>query len=206
MGVGFGLLVFIVVVALVLVVFIMLPPHSLVKHVGSSLGGSWIGLSLLPTGLPVFIIGSSSLASELATILPNASIRLINLTSLNSTPADSIIILDWGVVRQALVNGKLNMSNPTFKTLTTLYAKGDFIAIYGNSNNYIKIAIVLEAALAKATHNRLYVQWSPIQPTNSVILAIPILPIPKNKPITVIAYGGKGPLGNWIAIATSNTK
>jgi len=124
----------VVAVILVAVIVSVLPlTHVTNKPSTPAPIGSSISIYLGP---PIYVVGLQSLTQRLVGVsIPQSKIKPISLGQLPNLPNNSVIVIDWPVIKPYIaystVNGNitLNLTSPAVGLLEGLFVKGDLVMI-----------------------------------------------------------------------------
>ena len=147
--------------------------------------------SLISLNMPIYVVGTSTLVQKLVNIGINQSlIRSVGLNQLAELPNDSVIIIDWPLIKSSLVIGgpmnkvTINLTSPIIHELAGVIAKGDVVGIYANGSDEGVVEFVLAYSWAVTTNNRLLLNLG--KPSNDYLIAYPIIPVNTHQPVVII--------------------
>ncbi|MGC9153783.1 MAG: hypothetical protein ACP5GY_08680 [Vulcanisaeta sp.] len=112
----------------------------------------------------VYVIGGKALVQDLINAGLNASlIKPISLNQLPELPNNSVVVIDWSVMRNSVVisdpgdYAELNLTSPIINDLVNLIrgSDSDIIAIYANATDEGTVEYALAFSWAKAVNNTL---------------------------------------------------
>ncbi len=111
--------------------------------------------------MPIYVVGPSTLVQELIGVGINQSlIKPITINELPNLPNNSIIIIDWSVIRSLLylINETgINAASPVINTLMNLLKRGDLVLVSINRSSLPIGELVLAYSLARLAVLRLVV-------------------------------------------------
>jgi hypothetical protein len=122
--------------------------------------GSPIGL-LINTSLntPIYVIGPQTLTQRLVGVgVPQSLIKPIGLNQLPSLPSNSIVVVDWSVIKPYIAystigkNITLNLTSPAVGLLANLFAKGDLVLVNVSRSEASVAELLLSYTMAKGAN------------------------------------------------------
>ena len=147
------------VVAVVLIaVIVSVLPLTHVTNKPSTLApiGSSISIYLGPT---IYVVGPQSLVQRLVGVgLPQSKIVPTSLGQLPNLPNNSVIVIDWSVIKPYVAYGTvgenitLNLTSPAVGLLANLFAKGDLVLINVSRSEAPVAELLLSYAMAKGAN------------------------------------------------------
>ncbi|WP_245522484.1 hypothetical protein [Vulcanisaeta distributa] len=169
--------------------------HKAMSKVGNTVINESVianGRSTISLNMPIYVVGPSTLIQKLIDTGINQSlIKSISLNQLPELPNDSIVVIDWSLIKSSLVIGDpmskvtINLTSPITRELADSIAKGDIVGIYANGSDEGIIEFVLAYSWAVATNHRLI--FTNGEPSNDYLLAYPIIPVNMHQPMIIIA-------------------
>ena len=169
--------------------------HGVVVKPSNAVAGEFSTVNQVVVGLltslnvPVYVVGPPTLAQKLVGV-NQSLIRSISLNQLVSLPNNSVVVIDWSLIKPSVVVsdplGKvtINLTSPVIHYLATAIAKGDIVGVYANGSDEGVVEFVLAYSWAIATNHRLLFDE---KPTNDYLLAYPIIPVNPHEPVIIIA-------------------
>jgi len=155
-----------VVVLVTVVVSVLLSTHvvnrSGVQRRASFSAPTPIGLPVnVSLTTPVYVVGPQSLAQRLVGV-PQSLIKPISLGQLPSLPSNSIVVVDWSVIKPYVAYGTvdgnitLNLTSPAVGLLEGLFAKGDLVLVNVSRSEAPIAELLLSYAMAKGANVVVY--------------------------------------------------
>jgi len=142
---------------------------------------------------PVYVVGPQSLAQRLVGVgVPQSLIKPIGLNQLPSLPSNSIVVVDWSVIKPYIAystigkNITLNLTSPVVGLLEGLFARGDLVLVNVSRSEAPIAELLLSYTMARGAGVALY---GPVR-VRQYLLAhqyiVPILEVPINSNYTLI--------------------
>ncbi|WP_460173598.1 hypothetical protein [Vulcanisaeta sp. JCM 14467] len=126
---------------------------------------------------PIYIVGSLTLAQQLTQVGINGSfIKLITMDQLTDVPNDSIVIINWSVIKPSVIINDpgnkvtINLTSPVIRDLAIAIARGDVVSIYASGNDESIAEFILAYSWAVATNNTL-------RGLPAYLVAYPVIPV-----------------------------
>ncbi|WP_054853843.1 hypothetical protein [Vulcanisaeta distributa] len=144
--------------------------------------------ALINIDVPIYVVGPSTLVQELMGLGINQSlIKPITISELQNLPNNSLVIIDWSVMKPLLylINGTgINATSPAINTLVNLLKRGDLVLVSVNRGGSLPIAeLVLTYSLARTGDVKVSgftnVNSFPY-PISQYLIAYPVMPITIN--------------------------
>ena len=136
---------------------------------------------------PIYIVGSLTLAQRLTQVGINGSfIKLITMEQLTDVPNDSIVIINWSVIKPSVIINDpgnkvtINLTSPVIRDLAIAIARGDVVSIYASDNDESIAEFILAYSWAVATNNTL-------RGLPAYLTAYPVIPVNVHDPMLLIA-------------------
>ena len=142
---------------------------------------------------PVYVVGPQSLAQRLVGVgVPQSLIKPIGLGQLSSLPSNSIVVVDWSVIKPYIAystigkNITLNLTSPAVGLLANLFAKGDLVMVNVSKTEAPIAELLLSYTMARGAGVALY---GPVR-VRQYLLAhqyiVPILEVPINSKYVLV--------------------
>ncbi len=145
----------------------------------------------------VYVIGGKALVQDLIDAGLNTSlIKPISLNQLPELPNNSVVVIDWSVVRNNVVindpgdYAELNLTSPIINDLVNLIkgSDSDIIAIYANATDEGAVEYVLAYSWARAVNNTLSLELGKGLSMQDYLVAYPVIPVNIHEPILITMY------------------
>jgi hypothetical protein len=142
-----------------------------------------IGLPVnVSLNVPVYVVGPQTLVQKLVGVgVPQSLIRPVSLGQLPSLPNNSIVVVDWSVIKPYVAYGTigknitLNLTSPVVGLLEGLFARGDLVLVNVSRSEAPVAELLLSYTMAKGANvtfyglngERFYLVPMPEMPVNS---------------------------------------
>jgi hypothetical protein len=194
------------VVAVVLVavmVSVLLLTHVVNKPSTPAPIGSSISIYFGP---PIYVVGSQSLIQRLVSVgIPQSKIAPTSLGQLPNLPNNSVVMIDWSVIKPYVAYGTvggnitLNLTSPTVELLANLFAKGDLVMVNVSRSEAPIAELLLSYTMAKGANVTFYGTNGARQ------YFVPMLEMPVNSNYTLVgATAIRTPYGIAVLIGPVN--
>ena len=143
--------------------------------------------SSMDINAPIYIVGSSTLTQQLTQVGINGSfIKLITMEQLTDAPNDSIVIINWSVIKPSVIINDpgnkviINLTSPVIHELASAIARDDVVGIYASGGDEGIAEFILAYSWAVATNNTL-------RGLPAYLVAYPIIPVKVHGSVLFIA-------------------
>ncbi len=168
--------------------------HKAMSKVGNTVINESVianGRSTISLNMPIYVVGPSTLIQKLiGTGINQSLIKSISLNQLPELPNDSIVVIDWSLIKSSLVIGDpmskvtINLTSPITRELADSIAKGDIVGIYVNGSDEGVVEFILAYSWAVATSHKLLLNIN--VPSNDYLMAYPVIPVNPHEPVIII--------------------
>jgi len=123
-----------------------------------------IGLPVnVSLNVPVYVVGPQTLVQKLVGVgVPQSLIRPVSLGQLPSLPNNSIVVVDWSVIKPYVAYGTigknitLNLTSPVVGLLEGLFARGGLVLVNVSRSEAPIAELLLSYAMAKGANVTFY--------------------------------------------------
>ncbi len=128
--------------------------------------------------------------------LNSSLIKPVSLNQLSELPDNSVVVIDWSVIRNSVVAGdpgsyvELNLTSPIINDLVNLIrnSDSDIIAVYANATDEDTVEYVLAYSWARAINNTLSLNLGGGSSVQDYLVAYPVIPVNTHEPILIAMY------------------
>jgi len=138
-------------------------------------------------GPAIYVVGPQTLVQKLVSIgIPQSKIVPTGLHQLPNLPNNSVIVIDWSVIKPYVAYGTigknitLNLTSPAVKLLASLFAKGDLVLVNVSRSEAPIAELLLSYAMARGANVVVY------GPNGARFYLVPMLEMPINSNYTLI--------------------
>ena len=157
-------------------------------------------------GPPIYVVGSQSLIQRLVSVgIPQSKIAPTSLGQLPNLPNNSVVMIDWSVIKPYVAYGTvggnitLNLTSPTVELLANLFAKGDLVMVNVSRSEAPIAELLLSYTMAKGANVTFYGTNGARQ------YFVPMLEMPVNSNYTLVgATAIRTPYGIAVLIGPVN--
>ena len=147
-----------------------------------------IGLPVnVSLNVPVYVVGPQTLVQKLVGVgVPQSLIKPIGLNQLPSLPSNSIVVVDWSVIKPYIAystigkNITLNLTSPAVGLLEGLFAKGDLVLVNVSRSEAPIAELLLSYTMARGANVVVY------GPNGARFYLVPMLEMPINSKYVLI--------------------
>ncbi|MGC8544209.1 MAG: hypothetical protein ACP5NQ_09720 [Vulcanisaeta sp.] len=186
----------IVVLSLVLVLCVV---RELLVGVVSTGGQGGLAIANTPAlvsiNMPIYVVGPSTLTQRLVSAGINQSlIKPVTINQLPELPNNSIIIIDWSVIKPYLIINdpdsevKINLTSPVIRDFVLAFGRGDVVGIYANASDESVVEFILAYSWARAVGNELVLVGNGFREVlPDYLMAYPVIPVSIHEQVIFIA-------------------
>ena len=182
------------IVIVIAILIILLLPTLVTSPTKQSISNLQLINAITPTSIneTIYVIGPQSLVQDLIRAgISKSLIKLITLDQLADLPNNSVIIIDWSVIKPSILirdsgnNFTIDLVSLVIHELASAIARGDIVGIYVNGDDEGVAEFVLTYSWAVAVNNKLLT--GPRSPIDVYLMAYPVIPVNSHESVIIMA-------------------
>ncbi|MGC9180777.1 MAG: hypothetical protein ACP5GZ_11340 [Vulcanisaeta sp.] len=145
--------------------------------------------------VPIYVVGPTTLTQRLVSAgISQSLIKPVTINQLPELPNNSIVIIDWPVIKPYLIINdpgsevKINLTSPVIRDLVLAFGGGDVVGIYANASDESDVEFILAYSWARAVGNKLVLVGNGFREVlPDYLMAYPVIPVSIHEQVIFIA-------------------